>query len=57
MLACSNVHVSGGFSIFDNAFSKTFGVSHRFVTPIKGCKATYSVRLEKIHFFSKSVKL
>ena len=26
MLACSNVHVSRGFSIFGNAFSTTFGV-------------------------------
>ena len=37
MLVCSNVHVSGQFSIFDNTFSTTFGVSHGFVTPIKGC--------------------
>ena len=36
ILTCSNVHVSRGFSIFGNAFSTTFGVSHRFVTPIKG---------------------
>ena len=38
MVVCSNVHVSGGFSIFGNAFSTTFGVSHGFVTPIKGCR-------------------
>ena len=57
MLACSNVHVSGGFYIFDNAFSTTFGVSHGFVTPIKGCSVTYSVRPKKIQFFSKRVKL
>ena len=38
MLACSNVHVSGGFSICGNAFSTTFGVSHRFVTLKKGCR-------------------
>ena len=42
MLACSNVHVSGGFSIFGNAFSAAFGVSHGFVTPIKGCRVTNS---------------
>ena len=36
MLACSNVHVFGRFSIFGNTFNTTFGVSHRFVTPIKG---------------------
>ena len=36
MLACSNVHVSGGFSIFSNTFNTAFGVSHRFVTHIKG---------------------
>ena len=42
MLACSNVHVSGGFSIFGNAFSTTFRVSHEFVTPIKGCRVTDS---------------
>ena len=40
MLACSNVHVSGGFSIFGNAFRTTFEVSHGFVTPIKGCRVT-----------------
>ena len=38
MLACSNMHVSGGFFLFRNTFNTTFGVSHRFVTPIKGCK-------------------
>ena len=32
MLVCSNVHVSGGFSIFGNAFSTDFGVSHGFLT-------------------------
>ena len=42
MLACSIVHVSEGLSIFGNAFSTTFGVSHGFVTPIKGCMVTYS---------------
>ena len=42
MLACSNVHVFGRFSIFGNAFSTTFGVSHWFVTPIKGCRVTDS---------------
>ena len=36
MLVCSNVHVSGEFSIFGNAFCTAFGVSHGFVTPIKG---------------------
>ena len=40
MLACSNVHVSEKFSIFGNAFSTAFGVSHGFVTPIKGCEVT-----------------
>ena len=38
MLACSNVHVSGGFSIFRNTFNTTFGIFHGFVTPIKGCR-------------------
>ena len=38
MLACSNVHVSEEFSIFGNAFSMAFRVSHGFVTPIKGCR-------------------
>ena len=42
MLACSNVHVSGGFSISGNAFSMDFGVSHGFVTLIKGCRVTDS---------------
>ena len=42
MLACSNVHVSQGLSIFGNAFSMAFGVSHEFVTPIKGCRVTNS---------------
>ena len=36
MLVCSNMHVSEGFSIFGNTFNTAFGVSHRFVTPIKG---------------------
>ena len=38
MLACSKVHVFGGFSIFGNSFSTNFGISHGFVTPIKGCR-------------------
>ena len=38
MLVCSNVHVSGGFSIFGNTFNTTFRVAHRFVTLIKGCR-------------------
>ena len=42
MLVRSNIHVSGGFSIFGNAFSTTFGVSHGFVNAIKGCKVTDS---------------
>ena len=42
MLACSNVHISVGFSIFSNAYSTSFGVSHGFVTPIKGCRVTDS---------------
>ena len=36
MFACSNVHVSGESSIFGNAFSTAFRVSHQFATPIKG---------------------
>ena len=36
MLACSNVRVSEGFYIFGNTFNTAFGVSHMFVTPIKG---------------------
>ena len=38
MFVCSNVHISGGFSIFGNTFNTAFGVSHKLVTPIKGCK-------------------
>ena len=38
MLACFNLHVSEGVSIFRNTFNTAFGVSHRFVTLIKGCK-------------------
>ena len=38
MLVCSNVHISEGFSIFGNVFNTAFGISHRFVIPIKGCK-------------------
>ena len=38
MLACSNVHIFVGFSIFGNAFNTAFRVSHKFVTPIKGCR-------------------
>ena len=45
MIACSNVHVSGGFSIFGNTFNTAFGVSHRFVTPIKGCRVMDSFML------------
>ena len=37
-----DVHVFGEFSIFGNAFSTPFGVSHGFVTPIKGCRVTNS---------------
>ena len=40
MLACSNVHVFGEFSISGNSFSKDFGVSHGFATLIKGCGVT-----------------
>ena len=36
------MHVFGGFSIFGNTFSTAFGVSHRFVTPIKGYRVMYS---------------
>ena len=42
MLACSNVHVSEGFSIFTNTFNTDFGVFYRFVTPIKGYKVMNS---------------
>ena len=38
MLVCSNVHISEGFSIFGNAFSTAFRVSHGFVTLIKVCR-------------------
>ena len=38
MLVCSNVHVSGGFSIFGNTFNTAFRVAHRFVTIVKGYK-------------------
>ena len=38
MLACSNMHVSGEFTIYGVALSTTFRVSHWFVTSIKGCK-------------------
>ena len=38
MLVCSNARVSWGFSIFGNTFNMAFGVSHKFVTPIKGCR-------------------
>ena len=55
MLACSNVHVSGGFSIFGNAFSTTFGVSHRFVTLIKGCRVMDSFVLLDGFEFSMDV--
>ena len=51
MLACSNVHVSVGFSIFANTFNTTFGVFHRFVTPIKGYKVmNYFVSLVGFEF-------
>ena len=42
MLVCSNVHVFRGFSIFGNTFNTPFGVSHRFVTPIKGYRVMNS---------------
>ena len=42
MLACSNMHVFGGFSIFGNTFNMAFRVSHRFVTLMKGYKVTNS---------------
>ena len=42
MLACSNMHVFEGLSIFGNASSTDFGISYGFVTPIKGCKVTDS---------------
>ena len=42
ILVCSNMHVSGGFSIFGNTFNMAFRVSHRFVTPMKGYNVTNS---------------
>ena len=42
MLACSKVHFFRGFSIFGNTFNPNFGVSHRFVTPIKGYRVMNS---------------
>ena len=42
MLACSSVHISEGFSIFGNTFNTTFGIFHRFVTPIKGYRVMNS---------------
>ena len=51
MIVCSNVHVFGGFSIFGNTFNTAFGVSHRFVTPIKGCRVMdSSVLLDDFKF-------
>ena len=51
MLACSNVHVSEGFSIFANTFNTAFGVSHKFVSPIKGYRVmNYFVSLVSFEF-------
>ena len=36
------MHVSRGFSIFDNTFNTAFRVSHMFVTPIKGYRVMNS---------------
>ena len=55
MLVCSNVHVSGGFSIFGNTFNMDFRVSHRFVIPIKGCKVMNSFVLLTSFEFSVDV--
>ena len=55
MLVCSNVHVFGGFSIFGNTFNTAFGFSHRFVTPIKGCKVMDSSVLLADFEFSMDV--
>ena len=55
MIACSNMHVSGGFSIFGNTFNTAFGVSHRFVTPIKGCRPMHSFVLLTGFEFSMDV--
>ena len=55
MLACSNVHVFCEFSIFGYAFSTTFGVSHGFVTPIKGFRVTDSFMSLVVFDFSVNV--
>ena len=53
MLVCSNMHVFGIFSIFANTFNTAFGVSHRFVTPIKGYMViNYFVSLVGFEFSS-----
>ena len=38
MLACSNTHVCGEYTIYGVVFSTDFVVSHWFVTFIRGCK-------------------
>ena len=55
MLVCSNVHVSEGFPIFGNTFNTAFRVSHKFVTPIKGCKVMESFVLMAGFEFSLDV--
>ena len=42
MLVCSNARVTGVFSIFGNTVNVLFRVSHRFQTPIKGCRVMNS---------------
>ena len=38
MLVCSNSRITKGFSILCNTFNVDLWVSHRFKTPITGCR-------------------
>ena len=50
MLACSNTHVFGEYTISSVALSTTFRVSPWFVTSIKGCKVSVFISLASFEF-------
>ena len=45
MLVCSNVRVSGGFLFLVTHLMRPFRISHKFETPIKGCRVMDSFML------------
>ena len=52
MLMCSNAQITGGFLFLVAHLMQLFGVSHRFETPIKGCRVMDSfILLVGFEFF------